>query len=138
MSDSWELICGHTYTGIPGIVVDSSPSAASYGQTLGLDDTDFLKDGAAAGSGAVRFYKPGSVYVPVDKAPWRALGAVRGEVTFRRQPATTAFLLDGDTFEFHIRSGAVVSAAIPCNMPRSFRASMRSGRSPTKFPSANG
>jgi hypothetical protein len=109
MSDSWELICDHTYTGIPGVVVDSSPSAASYGQSLGLDDTDFLKDGASAGSGAVRFYKPGSVYVPVDKAPWRALGAIRGEVTLRRQPATTAFLLDGDTFEFHIRSGAVVA-----------------------------
>ena len=78
MSDSWELICDHTYTGIPGVVVDSSPSAASYGQSLGLDDTDFLKDGASAGSGAVRFYKPGSVYVPVDKAPWRDPG--RGDV----------------------------------------------------------
>jgi Concanavalin A-like lectin/glucanases superfamily len=109
MSDSWELICDHTYTGIPGVVVDLSPTGASYGQTLGLDDTDFLKDGASPGSGAVRFYKPGSVYVPTEKAPWRALGAVRGEVTFRRQPAATAFLLDGDTFEFHIRSDALVA-----------------------------
>jgi hypothetical protein len=109
MSSSWELICDHTYTGIPGVVVDLSPSGASYGQTLGLDDTDFLKDGAAAGSGAVRFYKPGSVYVSTEKSQWRALGAIRGEVTLRRQPATTAFLLDGDTFEFHIRSGALVA-----------------------------
>ena len=30
-------------------------------------------------------------------------------MTLRRQPATTAFLLDGDTFEFHIRSGALVA-----------------------------
>ena len=44
---------------------------------LGLDDTDFLKDGAAAGSGAVRFYKPGSVYVSTEKSQWRALGAPR-------------------------------------------------------------
>jgi hypothetical protein len=109
MSSSWELICDHTYTGIPGVVVDRSPSGASYGQMLGLDDTDFLKDGASAGSGAVRFYKPGSVYVPTEKSQWRALGAIRGEVTLRRQPATTAFLLDGDTFEFHIRSGALVA-----------------------------
>jgi hypothetical protein len=109
MSDSWELICDHTYTGIPGVVVDLSPSGASNWQKLGLDDTDFLKDGATAGSGAVRFYKPGSVYVPTEKPQWRALGAVRGEVTLRRQPATTAFLIDGDTFEFHIRSGALVA-----------------------------
>ena len=94
MSDSWELICDHTYTGIPGVVVDSSPSAASYGQALGLDDTDFLKDGAAAGSGAVRFYKPGSVYVPTEKSQWRALRAIRGKATLRRQPSTTAFLPD--------------------------------------------
>ena len=53
--------------------------------------------------------KPGSVYVSTEKAPWRALGAIRGEVTLRRQPATTAFLIDGDTFEFHIRSGALVA-----------------------------
>ena len=48
MSSSWELICDHTYTGIPGVVVDRSPSGASYGQMLGLDDTDFqsLKPGA--------------------------------------------------------------------------------------------
>ena len=109
MSSSWELICDHTYTGIPGVVVDRSPSGASYGQMLGLDDTDFLKDGASAGSGAVRFYKPGSVYVSTEKSQWRALGAIRGEVTLRRQPATTAFLIDGDTFEFHIRSGALVA-----------------------------
>src|SRR5581483_8498990 len=109
MSDSWELICDHTYTGIPGVVVDRSPSAASPGQMIGLDDTDFLKDGASAGSGAVRFYKPGSVHVPTEKAPWRALGAIKGEVTLRRQPAATAFLLDGDTFEFHIRSDALVA-----------------------------
>jgi hypothetical protein len=109
MSSSWELICDHTYTGIPGVVVDRSPSGASYGQMLGLDDTDFLKDGASAGSGAVRFYKPGSVYVSTEKSQWRALGAIRGEVTLRRQPATTAFLLDGNTFEFHIRSGALVA-----------------------------
>jgi len=109
VSDSWELICDHTYTGIPGVVVDLSPSRASYGQALGLDDTDFLKDGASAGSGAVRFYTPGSVHVPTDKPPWRALGAIRGEVTLRCQPAATAFLLDGDTFEFHIRSNALVA-----------------------------
>ena len=64
MSSSWELICDNTYTGIPGVVVDRSPSGASYGQTLGLDDTDFLKDGAAAGSGAVRFYKPAASTFP--------------------------------------------------------------------------
>jgi hypothetical protein len=77
MSDSWELICDHTYAGIPGVVVDLSPSGASYGQQLGLDDTDFLKDGASAGSGAARFYKPGSVYLPTEKPQWRALGAIR-------------------------------------------------------------
>src|SRR5580704_6848596 len=101
MSSSWELICDHTYTGIPGGVVDRSPSGARYGQMLGLYYRYFLKDASVAGSGAVRFYLFVSVYVSTEKSQWRALGAIRGEVTLRRQPATTAFLLDGDTFEFH-------------------------------------
>ena len=57
MAELWELICHHTYGGIPGVVVDLSPRATSHGQVFGLDDGDFLADGLATGSGAVRFYK---------------------------------------------------------------------------------
>jgi hypothetical protein len=39
MSSSWELICDHTYTGIPGVVVDRSPSGASYGQMSSASTT---------------------------------------------------------------------------------------------------
>jgi hypothetical protein len=44
-----KLICHHTYGGIPGVVVDLSPRAASHGQGFGLDDGDFLADGSVGG-----------------------------------------------------------------------------------------
>ena len=53
MADIWELICHHTYTGIPGVIVDTSPPAASYGIARNLSDANFLADGVAPGSGAV-------------------------------------------------------------------------------------
>jgi Concanavalin A-like lectin/glucanases superfamily len=107
MADLWELICHHTYGGIPGIVVDLSPRAASHGQAVGLDDGDFLADGAAPGSGAVRFYKPdGRIRVPTDAIPWQSIVGIRAEVTLRRQPAL-GFIIDSNAFQFHIRGNTL-------------------------------
>ena len=49
MAELWELICHHTYRGIPGVVVDTSPHQASHGRAIGLDNSDFLADGGASG-----------------------------------------------------------------------------------------
>ena len=103
MAELWELICHHTYRGIPGVVVDLSPCAASHGQAFGLDDSDFLADGSATGSGSVRFYKQGGrIRVLAEAAPWRSISGVKGEVTLRRQPSI-GFIIDSDAFQFHIR-----------------------------------
>ena len=103
MAELWELICHHTYGGIPGVVVDLSPRATSHGQVFGLDDGDFLADGLATGSGAVRFYKQdGRIRVPTEAIAWRSIVGVRGEVTLRRLPSI-GFIIDSDAFQFHIR-----------------------------------
>ncbi|MGH6825982.1 LamG-like jellyroll fold domain-containing protein [Methyloceanibacter sp.] len=107
MAALWELICHHTYRGIPGVVVDLSPSGASHGQVFGLDDGDFLADGLATGSGAVRFYKQdGRIRVPTEATPWQSVVGVKGEVTLRRQPSI-GFIIDSDAFQFHIRGNTL-------------------------------
>jgi hypothetical protein len=107
MAELWELICHHTYSGIPGVVVDLSPRAASHGQVSGLDDGDFLADGIATGSGSVRFYKQdGRIRVPTEAIPWRSIMGIRGEVTLRRQPSI-GFIIDSDAFQLHIRGNTL-------------------------------
>ncbi|HKF94703.1 MAG TPA: hypothetical protein VKB96_08885, partial [Gammaproteobacteria bacterium] len=114
MADSWELICHHTYTGLPGVVVDLSPGRGSHAAVVGLDDGEFLTDGATQGSGAVSFFKPGArLRIPPSKS-WRPMGAVRGEVTLRREPQPpgfpqVGFLVDGDSFQFYIRGNGLVA-----------------------------
>src|SRR5215207_9698322 len=113
MSELWELICHHSYRGFPGVVVDISGTDGSHGRAVGLAKGDFLSDGAASGSGAVRCYNPtGRVHVSATARPWRTLGGVRAEVTFRREPtgpSGVSFILDGDTFQFYIRSENLVA-----------------------------
>lgn len=107
MAELWELICHHTYHGIPGVVVDLSPSGASHGRASGLSDGDFLADGLATGSGAVRFYKQdGRVRVPAETSPWQSIIGVKAEVTLRRQPSL-GFIIDCDAFQFHIRGNTL-------------------------------
>ena len=107
MAELWELICHHTYRGIPGVVVDLSPCAASHGQAFGLDDSDFLADGSATGSGSVRFYKQGGrIRVATEAIPWKSIIGVRAEVTLRRQPSL-GFIIDSDAFQFHIRGNTL-------------------------------
>lgn len=113
MSELWELICHHTYGGIPGVVFDLSGTDASHGSAVGLADGDFLADGATAGSGAVRCYNPlGRVHVSAAARPWRTLGGVKGEITFKREAPglnSISFLVDSDAFQFFIRSENLVA-----------------------------
>lgn len=107
MAELWELICHHSYRGIPGVVVDLSPRGASHGQVFGLDDGDFLADGAAPGSGSVRFYKQdGRIRVPTEATPWQSIVGIKGEVTLRRQPSL-GFIIDSDAFQFHLRGNTL-------------------------------
>ena len=69
MAELWELICHHTYRGIPGVVVDLSPRAASHGQAFGLDDSDFLADGSATGSGPCASTSKAAEYAFLPRRP---------------------------------------------------------------------
>jgi hypothetical protein len=114
MAETWELICHHSYQGIPGVVVDSSPPRASFGKAVGLDDGDFLTDGATPGSGAVRVFGNGSVYVPTDAPAWQSVIGIKGEVVLRRlgqslQENIDAFVIDSDSFKLHISQGDLVA-----------------------------
>jgi Concanavalin A-like lectin/glucanases superfamily len=109
MADIWELICHHTYAGIPGVIVDTSPPAASYGIARNLSDANFLADGVAPGSGAVSVSPFGSVYVPATASSWRVVEGIRGQVLFRYQPSSVAQLIDGDTFQFYIRANSLTA-----------------------------
>jgi hypothetical protein len=104
MAELWELICHHTYRGVPGVVVDMSPSGASHGLVEGLDDGDFLKDGVTPGSGAVQFYKPGGrVRVPAKSSPWQSIVGIKSEVTIRRPRLSgTSLVLHSDSLAFSI------------------------------------
>ena len=137
MAETWELICHHTYQGIPGVVVDTAPSRASYGQAIGLANGDFLTDGVTPGSGAVRVFGNGTVYVPTNAPAWQSVIGIKGEVTLRRigqslSENIDAFLIDSDSFKFHISQGDLVawfSSSRP-SIPRSMR-----GRLPALRPS---
>lgn len=105
MAGTWELICHHTYAGTPGVVFDCSPLHASHGTAVNLPDGDFLTDGAAPGAGSVSFHRAnGFVHVPGTAPAWQSLGAIKGEITLRREPAVHGFMIGGNTFQFYVRS----------------------------------
>jgi hypothetical protein len=77
MASPFELICHHTYKGLPVDLSDYD----SHGQAF---DIDFLADGAVAGSGAVRFAVPQSRIVVASSPASKSLGGIKVEVTLRR------------------------------------------------------
>jgi hypothetical protein len=54
MDYPWELVLDHSYAGVPGMIFDRSPARAGHGTAIGIADADFLIDGSAPRSGAVR------------------------------------------------------------------------------------
>ncbi|HEX6708739.1 MAG TPA: hypothetical protein VF068_00280 [Rubrobacter sp.] len=79
MAPTFELICHHTYSGFGGLPVDLSDHD-SHGQAF---DTEFLKDGVASGSGALRFAQPQSRVLIPASSPWQTLGGIKVEITAR-------------------------------------------------------
>jgi hypothetical protein len=101
----WELILHHTYAGTPGVVFDHSPSRSSHGIAIGLDPPDFMLDGFANGSGAVRFHGRGMVRVDPTRA-WDRLGAFRAEIVFRLNPGDVGgHLLNARPLSFYAQAG---------------------------------
>ncbi|WP_161600541.1 LamG-like jellyroll fold domain-containing protein [Mycolicibacterium hodleri] len=107
MSDQWELILHHTYAGTPGVIFDHSPGRGSHGVAVGLSDSNFHTDGAAAGSGAVSFGRGKRIRVTPTKG-WTTLRGIRGEVICRPNRADSGGrLIHADSFKFHMVGGSV-------------------------------
>jgi len=121
MTYAWELICHHTYAGIPGVIADISPGAGSHGLAYGLSDSDYLTDGVERGSGAVRFYKTGAGIHVVPGKSWAPLGGIMAEVTLRCQPSPWPLvhtLFDSDSFQLTLRQDNL--GAWFCGTPLSY------------------
>jgi hypothetical protein len=103
MTDPWELILHHAYTGTAGVIFDQSPGRGSHGVAVNLPDGDFLSDGAHPGSGAVNFQRNSMIRVPATTS-WSPLGGIRAEVVCIRDSAVgTDVMIDGDSFKFALR-----------------------------------
>jgi len=88
MIPPWELILHHSYSGTPGVAFDHSPGHASHGRAVELTASDFVLDGQADGSGAVRFRRRGRISV-TPTANWSPLNALSAEVVFKRETDDT-------------------------------------------------
>jgi hypothetical protein len=87
MTSTFELICHQTYSQWGGLPVDLS-DYDSHGQAF---DTEFLNDGIAPGSGAIRFPLPQSrILVPSSPAS-SSLTGIKVEVTVRRTSRLSRF-----------------------------------------------
>jgi hypothetical protein len=69
----WELICHHSYKW-NGMAVDLSPKG-SHG-VVHVPQSNFLQDGASAGSGAWRFNQPGNRVTIAPSAAWSQLSGI--------------------------------------------------------------
>lgn len=103
MSAEWELICHHTYDGIPGVVIDRSPFGATHGLAIGLNESDFLADGSHPGSGAVHIEgETKAIHLPAESPAWRTLEGLKGEAVVRCRQATHNVILFSNSFVFSI------------------------------------
>jgi hypothetical protein len=110
MTNPWELILHHSYTGTPGVIFDQSPRRGSHGTAVNLADSAFSVDGAEPGSGSVSFENGGWVSVRASES-WTPLGAVRTEVRLKRNQLLGSFdtVYDGGSFSLAIR-GELINA----------------------------
>lgn len=104
MADPWELILHHTYTGTPGVIFDQSPGRGGHGVAVGLSGSDFLTDGASAGSGAIDFSSGGRVRVVAPKK-WSPLNGIRVELLCYRDvlDGSLDHILEGGNFRLIVR-----------------------------------
>jgi hypothetical protein len=109
---TWELICHHTYAGVPMLIPDLSPSSRSHGIGTGLKPSDFLANGASPGSGSLSFSRANSYVRIRSSESWSPLVGLKATVTFRHapRPGSSLFtLVDSDAFQFQLRDDWVVA-----------------------------
>lgn len=109
MAELWELVLHHSYAGTPGVVFDQSPGRGGHGVAVNIADTDFLRDGAAERSGAVRIRPNSRIDVPGAQA-WRPLSGIRIEVVCICDEATGGSLVVGHNFGFGVHNGDMSSS----------------------------
>lgn len=106
MAEPWELVLYHTYTGLPGLVFDHSPTRRSHGQPVDLTDGDYLTDGATPGSGAIRLRGGTSAIRVPPSESWNPVGGVRIEMLCETALIRSGgTLLCADSFEFGTGDG---------------------------------
>ena len=93
MTDPWELICHHTYSGTPGVVFDHSPGHLSHGEVVGIGAAAFSQNGATTGSGAVRVGQDGERIRVPHSSCWSPLNGLKAEVTVRLDSDTAGLAL---------------------------------------------
>lgn len=101
MSDPWELLLHHSYSGAPGVIFDQSPGRNNHGLGRGLEDSDYLADGASSRSGAVQF-RPGSIVDVRPQKPWDPISVLRAEIVCIWNEQLRGVLFDAGTFSFSI------------------------------------
>jgi hypothetical protein len=101
MSDPWELLLHHSYTGTPGVIFDQSPGRKNHGLGKGLQQSDYLADGASSRSGAVQF-RPGSIVDIQPEEPWDPIQVLRAEIVCRWDEPARGVLFDAGTYSFSI------------------------------------
>jgi len=103
MIDPWELLLHHSYAGTPGVIFDDSPGRKSHGRAVDLTASDFWKDGAGAGSGAVAIKRPDSRVSVTPVGGWHQLSGIKCEFVCRWESGGPAgMLIDGGSFTFSI------------------------------------
>lgn len=106
MIEPWELILHHTYSGVPGVIFDQSPTRTSHGIAVNLGPDAFHADGATSGSGAITFPRNGYIQVPASTEVWAPLGGIRIEIVCRCETVQGGgTLIDGGSFRFNLRGG---------------------------------
>lgn len=100
MTEPWELVLHHTYSGAPGLMFDHSPGRLSHGQPVNISDADYVADGVRPGSGAVRLRPTSMIRVPPSPS-WNPLGCVRIEMVCETEMVRRGGVLaTGDSFNF--------------------------------------
>jgi hypothetical protein len=99
----WELVLDHSYTGLPGVVFDQSPARAGHGIADGIAESDFLLDGAAPRSGAVRM-RGGTRSIRADLGPHSAIsgGVAIDMVCSREALEQEGTLIESEVFTVEV------------------------------------
>jgi hypothetical protein len=108
LADPWELICHHTYAGVPGVIADLSPVGIGHGRGIGLPSGDFQSDGEFEASGAVNLARNGGWIEIPQSRNWGRIGGIKLELrTYLEPDMGLRGILSGTPFDFYINDGQI-------------------------------